>query len=160
MSALQQDAPRGFVTKTEHYKALARIDTLREQVSELREQLAAAKGAGLVGFIRIAIPALSPMESRFLAALYTAKSYLTYRAVYGSSEAWRSNGDADQENVVKCHICHMRRKLRDLRAPPTIETAYGLGYRLTPEGRRWLDDMISRATDDPGAITGLSRGKR
>jgi DNA-binding winged helix-turn-helix (wHTH) protein len=40
-------------------------------------------------------------------------------------------------------IARARAALRRLGAPGSIETAHGLGYRITPELRAWVNDRVS-----------------
>ena len=145
MTAQPLDAPRGFVSKAEHYRALDRIETLQEQVSELSEALSEARGERLSLKVRNAVPALTEMQACFVAALYQAcPRLIAMGGLYESGSRWKRKTEVeDCYGLVKTHIHYARRKLAALGAPQgAIVTAYGSGYRLSKEAHQWLSERI------------------
>lgn len=163
MTAQPLDAPRGFVTAAEHYKALAKIDALEAELQEAREALEEATGAHVSIRMRLALPSLTFREAAIVSALYQASSVVTYQALYNAAPHGRRRVEdpLDPYGTVKTVTCWTRKKLRCLGAPDTIQTYSGHGYALTRFGREWLRERLSLTTGDPGAIAGQfkARGK-
>jgi two-component system response regulator MprA len=73
---------------------------------------------------------LSPTEYRVLAELAARPGVVVRRADLIHS-GW-PRGAMVRDNTLDAYVARIRRKLRDLPAPPTIETAHGIGYMLLP----------------------------
>ncbi|HEY4428106.1 MAG TPA: response regulator transcription factor [Solirubrobacteraceae bacterium] len=71
---------------------------------------------------------LTPTEFRLLAAL-AARSGRPLARLELVRSAW-PHGAIVHDNTLDVYIARLRRKLRDLRAAPSIVTVHGTGYRL------------------------------
>lgn len=124
-----------------------RIRELEDEVSYLTEQLVQMRA--MIADIRethgwfdfVTKYQLTKQEERTLRAIYRHKDVAYKEAVYvamysdnryGPEREW-----ADQK-VVDVVVCKLRKKL----PPNSIVTLWGRGYRLTPEGRKWLTELI------------------
>jgi hypothetical protein len=151
--ARDHDGPRGFVSKSEHYAALAEIDRLRDELAQYRESLAADIRADRVVAVRHWMrtcpnvglrTATALLSAQLLIALFDAKSVLTH-GFTAETVFDRSNSD-DVNNLAKVVICRIRAQLKALGAPPNpITTLYCVGYALTPEARAWLKQACPEA---------------
>jgi two-component system response regulator MprA len=74
--------------------------------------------------------ALTPTEFRILAALVGSSGAVHRRRALVQA-AWPA-GAIVHDNTLDQYIARLRRKLRDLEAPGTIETTHGIGYRFDP----------------------------
>lgn len=73
--------------------------------------------------------ALTPTEFRILAALAARPGEVVRRAALVAA-AW-PDGAVVHANTLDAYIARIRRKLRDVGSPATLETARGVGYRLS-----------------------------
>lgn len=172
MTAQPLDGPRGFVPRAELYAALKRVDELEAEVAYLKDELAAARNDPELALrIRAALPGLTLRQAKILTVLYEARAVVVYEALFtlvGSRP--RKEYPLDPYATLKSNVCWLRQKLGSMGAPDTIQTVFGFGYVMTRFGRAWIDERIkpasagpeeeTRATDDPDAITGQSRGNR
>lgn len=72
---------------------------------------------------------LTPTEFRILAALAGRRGEVVRRASLVAA-GW-PDGALVHDNTLDSYIGRIRRKLREARAPEALETARGVGYRLT-----------------------------
>jgi len=72
---------------------------------------------------------LTPTEFRLLAALAAAPGEVTRRRELVRA-GW-PEGAIVHDNTLDVYLARLRRKLRDVRGAPVIETVHGVGYRLT-----------------------------
>lgn len=76
---------------------------------------------------RDVVPGLRPRECQLLEALYARRGqFVCRRALLAALLATTPDGGSDR-NLLATYVCHIRRKLPE---GLTIETSYGLGYRL------------------------------
>lgn len=85
---------------------------------------------------------LSIGERRFLASLYTSPNGMrTYEALHVAISGIEPNTDV---KMVGVYMCHIRKKLKGTGV--VIEVVWGVGYRLTKEGRgrlaRHIQDLV------------------
>lgn len=147
MSAPVLEGPRGFVPRAELYKALARVDALEAELAELRAQVRLSKKVGASGWI-IDLLKATPMEACIIQVLAEAdpRRYVPYNLIYDLSEhRRRGDGSSEPYILIKTHICNLRKKLSVAGAPMgALETAHGCGYRLSVNGRAWLENARQR----------------
>ena len=146
MTALRQedDAPRGFVTKAEHYRALARIE-------ELEDALAESKGAaGVNPELQMRVQTrfgLTSLESEVLTLLM---SHNELGKEYMFSVIWGMGGqrsDHPEPKILDVYVCKLRKRLADKEAPAgIIETIWGKGWRIAPQHRAWFDAQLGGTT--------------
>lgn len=145
----EHDAPRGFVTKSEHYAALAEIDRLRDEVAQYREALACDVRAERLAAVRMWMRSSSSRKGRYasqqmaemLIAL-VARPVLTHAAI---TAALYPDKD-DPENGAKVTVCHLKAQLVALGGPSgPIINMRATGYALTPEARAWLKQACPEA---------------
>lgn len=145
MSAVrtEDDGPRGFVPRSELYKALARIDEITEERDALQTKLDAIIGADMMTVIaKVGFP---KCESQLLAAMW-ARPFQPNAAMVAAYSYNRSNDEADVENLVKVRICNIRKRAARFGCPSDpIKTIWACGYALSEEGRRWLSERIEAA---------------
>jgi DNA-binding response OmpR family regulator len=108
-----------------------RIEALEAEVAYLRDQLAEATGDASESIL-MSEYGLTHQEARVLARLMQPAPTLAALAV-----AMRTESGAP-ERLVQVIVCRIRAKLARVGLAHAIETAVGLGYRLTPHARRAL----------------------
>ena len=152
MSALADDAPRGFVPRHELYKALAEIDRLREEVTNQREELAHQRQR----FVTIAAAArrlklrevlgLSATLSAMLIELIDHEA-VTNEELLRVQEPFRNeSSDPNPANITRVNICRMRRRFEQLGGSrDAIKSIWNGGYKLSDEGRAWLQQRAPEA---------------
>ena len=155
MTALRQDdAPRGFVTKAEHYAALRQIDELQEELAQYRDALGEMVDEHRVMLVRAFLASKKPSngQARWASGqMAKALIVLVERGSVSRSQFGRL-GPKDWENGTKVLMHHLRAQLERLGAPtPAIETTYGFGYAMTPEARQWLRERVPEAFKTGGA---------
>lgn len=144
MTALRQedDAPRGFVPRSELYRAHQRIEALEAEIAELKSRLHDAVDPSLVS-AALMMPGMSGAPARLLAALREARAPLDYRKLIalGAIGTRRQFFDAECnfDNTLKVQMHRVRRALRDAGCPGGVKCIPGVGYTLTEEARQWLD---------------------
>lgn len=118
-------------------------EDLQEQVVYLQGRLAELTGENAREPLLKVIVGVNPKHAAVLAVLLHAAPgrYVSDAAIYQAVYE-HQNGDGPCATSVKVAICKLRLRLGDLRAPHGIETAYGHGYRATPELRAWLQDRL------------------
>ena len=108
---------------------------LEERVADLEEEVAYLKSelglsSDLTKVAALMDCGLTRGEARAVVALRS-----TNGRVLSRSQVADATGLTDQ--TVKVVVCRVSNKMAG------IETARGLGYRLTSEGMRWVDDHLS-----------------
>lgn len=138
MSALrhEEEAPRGFVPKSELYKALAEIDRLKAELEELRgdrdEDMALDDLTAIRTRFRI-----PPQCARLLSALFVNHHPI-------SAERLVEVANLTSKGIIRTRKHYLSRALIAAGAPADwIESRAGAdyrggGYRITPQGRAWL----------------------
>ena len=148
MTALrtEDDAPRGFVPRSELYRAQQRIETLEFELDELRRQMREVLGDRLRD-AALSIPGMTAARAGVLCALYTAPGYASYNAIALGAQPGRRMHECDDENVVKTWIHYVRKHLRAAGCPPDpIINKWRVGYSLTPEARQWFSNRVYGAS--------------
>ena len=108
-----------------------RIEALEAEVAYLRGQLAEATGDARQSIL-MSEYGLTHQEARVLARLMQPAPTLAALAAAMRTESTLP------EKLVQVLICRIRAKLARVGLAGAIETAVGLGYRLTPHARRAL----------------------
>jgi two-component system cell cycle response regulator CtrA len=112
---------------------LARIGELEETIRKLREPVLSIQ----------MLPAkwgLTPRERDILAALYMSRRDYTERVVLMEAMYGDDTGDV-QEQIITVWIAKIRKKIKPFGM--SIESKYGIGYRLTDETKQIIRDAIS-----------------
>ena len=117
-----------------------RIEALEAEVAYLRGQLAEATGDASQSLL-MSEYGLTHQEARVLARLMQPAPTLAALAAAMRTESTLP------EKLVQVLICRIRAKLARVGLAHAIETAVGLGYRLTPHARR----ALAAALDEPPA---------
>jgi hypothetical protein len=137
MSAQPAEEPRGMVPRAELYRALARIDDLRAEIVELRKRLGMEPTAYLCLQRKLN---LTRGEAQILAYLVAHKDVARrtlYAAIYDDTP------DAPEIKILDVYTSKLRKKLAAANAPENwIETIWGSGWRISDEGRAWLEAII------------------
>lgn len=95
-----------------------------------------------------AIPALcsalrlAPQQAKMLLVLTRRANFpisreTVYRAVFE-----HDNGDGPEVKIMDIVICNLRRVLRRERAPGSIDTVWGQGWKTTPELTAWVRAIV------------------
>lgn len=143
LARTEDDAPRGFVPRSDLYNALRRLDAAIAERDELQAKLDAITGADLV--VRIAAAGFHRCEAQILAAMW-ARPIQPSAAIIEAYSPSRSNEDSDVGNLVKVRICTLRKRAKALGCPVAlVRTIYASGYALTDEGRQWLSNRVYEA---------------
>jgi len=138
MSAQPAEEPRGMVPRAELYRALARIDDLRAEIVELRRRLGGMEPTAYLSLQRALC--LTRGEAQILGHMIASKS-VSKRAIYAAM--YDDNPDAPSIKILDVYACKLRTKLRTANAPENwIETIWGSGWRISDEGRAWLEAII------------------
>lgn len=114
-----------------------RIEELEAEVAYMRDQLAEVMGDRR----KIALVeefGLTGQQARLLAALHRSPGVLPVEAL---RLAMQTDSDTPAK-LTQVIICRIRAKLAEHGVSPSIETVYGVGYRLTPEGRAAVTKAI------------------
>lgn len=117
-------------------------EDLREQVSDLRQRLAAATGQSLAGSMRTTFGTTN-RGSRVLAMLYTCPGVVSVGLIYDEVFADPATGEGPGMDTVKIQIHYIRKTLREMGAPDGIVAEWGFGYRLTKDLRGWIAGRLS-----------------
>lgn len=110
-------------------------ETLREEVRQLREQLEPP-----IQFPRTW--RLTQSETRILRALYAAKTRIVTResAVIASTNR---EDDLPDLQILSVSVSRIRTKLRRVGLASVIETAWGIGYHLSPDGVIAINEALA-----------------
>lgn len=122
------------LTRAQAIALLEERDTLSEQVRQLQEALAPTT----------LLPRawrLTKTEERFLRAIRAVGPNLLHheRAMLALYGMW---DNMPEQKILDVMICKIRRKLMEAQAQVRIETIWGRGWRLTPEGCAAFDAAI------------------
>jgi len=114
--------------------ACPRCAELEEEVAYLRAELGLQRDETQIALVREALPLGIPGRvgvARFLLALYAARGRVMTYAQIMEAVPPKAGGDDDRTyNLITIWACWARKALgRDI-----IDTVFGHGYRLTPEG--------------------------
>lgn len=145
MSALEQDAPRGFVSKAEHYKALAEIDRLKDLLACTRRHKVSRSHPlhGRVLGLRDLLPNLQPTPCLMLLDLADHGAATNDELMHlGSTDA----------GSVKVHMHRARKAMSEAGGPvDAIATRHRIGYAMSEEARAWLKERAPEAFQTQGA---------
>lgn len=67
-----------------------------------------------------------------------ARQVATHEALYEALYWLRAAGERPQPYVIAALIWQLRQKL----PPASIDVVWGVGYRLTPSGHRWVRENL------------------
>ena len=143
MTALrtEDDAPRGFVPRSELYAAQRRIEALELQLAEAKSQLHEASEDGLLAKVA-GVARLTGAQASIVAALIQSAGPIPFKrliAVARIGDRYREVG-ANLDNTLKTQVCKIRQRLREIGCPGGVQTFLGVGYGLTPEARQWFSN--------------------
>jgi hypothetical protein len=128
--AIAEEEPRGFVSKAEYYRALAEIDRLKEELAHQRTQALPEVDMASIVAVKRAVPMQKQCAKLLL--LLLRRPEVTHGGLVDGA-------DLVDSRELKVLICLLRRSLRKGGAPAgCIETHWGMGYSLSPQGRQWL----------------------
>ena len=141
MTAQPIDAPRGFVSKAEYYKALARIEELEAEVADLRKRTGDSFDINRLAALKRRLPKLRPAECRVVVALYEAAPRTIHRKTMAEIAVMF---DSDEpENVLRTTICRANKMMVAAGcAYRPIESVWGIGYYLTQDAHQWLTENV------------------
>lgn len=120
----------------------ARELKLEAEVAFLKDQVAELCGATQIIALREAF-GLSDKQGRILALLFRSGRTVTLEAIYGQVFQY-ANGDGPDSQIVRAVISKLRQRLRAFKAPGSILSVYGTGYRITPELESWISARLLR----------------
>lgn len=109
------------------------LDHYRERIKQLEETLG----------LQIEAPyafGLSPTETKLL-GLLRAHEVLRLNAVMVALYSCRP-GDPPDEKIVSVYVCKLRKKLKPWGLNAQIKAVWGVGWRLTPEGKAAIQGMV------------------
>lgn len=123
------------LTREQVVALLEERDTLRETVRQLEEALVPTT-------ILPRSWRLTSTEERLLRALRAVGQNVLHHeramlALYGMIE------DAPEQKIIDVWVHKVRTKLRHAQAQITIETIWGRGWRMTPEGCAQFDALVA-----------------
>lgn len=151
MSALADDAPRGFVPKADYYKALAEIERLRDELADLKNRPAEkallrtppAERARweaynrALGLTRSQAAALDAIVKAYPLALDRAELIRKHKVV--------------SPKCFDVFLWRVRQALNEAGAPQgAIQTIRSIGHRITPEAHQWLRQRVPDAFETEG----------
>lgn len=114
------------------FEAQTEAETTRERYEQLNALLMGADDWPALG--------IPPQHERLLRVLYkrpVATKEMLYHALYWD----RPDCDLPSEKIIDVQICKLRQRLPQA----GVETVWGRGYRLSDEGRAWLEARIEQA---------------
>jgi hypothetical protein len=139
MTALADDAPRGFVPMRDYLRLQAECDELREQIADLRPARKDPRIARICRAIRT-----SPQRASILLVLWLAREPLP-----GIRLAKRVG--TEHAATLSRQVLSLRPELRNAGAPANmIQSRRWHGYWLTDEGRAWLQERVPEAFQTRG----------
>ncbi len=138
MTALrtEEDAPRGFVPKSDLYRALRRIDELEAELAAIRGREDVDAQDGYEALLRLAIPC-SPQAARILADLLRSKRLVHYRS--DLAERYEMS-DVNQVSVLIWKLNHDALMAGGPRLAGGRRGAGGI--MLQPGAREWVAQRI------------------
>ena len=140
LARTEDDAPRGFVPRSDLYNALRRLDAALAERDELRAKLDAITGATFIA--HFANLGFHSCEAQILAAMWV-RDLQPSAALVTAYNSGRSDEESDVRNLVKVRIWAIRQRAKRLGCPcELVRNIYAVGYALTPEGRAWLSQRI------------------
>lgn len=120
------------------------VEELKEENAFLKQRIAELTGENDRITVQRAF-GLSPKQAGVLALLLRNKRVVTRQALY--SEVFEhDNGDGPFTQIMAVVVSKVRVRLREFKAPGTIQTVYGSGYCLTDDLRAWLDARLAVAS--------------
>jgi hypothetical protein len=148
MAMQDDDGPRGFVPKSEHYKALQRIEALEEELRARRLDDRVGASQDQIGWLRVRL-GLSLQQATILAAVVSANKPAVARDYLCDLAGVP---DDKQIGVV---VWNINGKLQRMGAPPhTLSAPRGsqsVGYSVKAEGLSWIRHHVPEAFADKGA---------
>lgn len=147
MTALrtEEDGPRGFVPRSELYRAEQKIEKLQAQIDDLKSRLRDAVEPSLVSSAMM-VPGMSGAPARLLAALCQSHAPLDYKKLIAlggvGTRAQSQDCYPDRDNCLKVQMYRIRRILREAGCPEGVKNISGVGYTLTQEARQWLSERV------------------
>lgn len=105
------------------------IEELRDRITYLEDCLRSltTPDADEVCGVRLA-----PQPARILGALTKAKGRALNRDSLMYAACWDRLDDWPDPKMIDVHVCTIRKALREARAPVSIQTVWGLGYKAVP----------------------------
>lgn len=138
----EDDAPRGFVPRSELYRAQQRIEALEFELDEVRRQMREALGDRLRD-AALSLPGMTLCRAGVLCALFATPGFASYEALALGAEPGRRDSDSDGPHVVKTWVHYVRRALEEAGCPPgAIINKWGVGYMLSNEARQWFSNRV------------------
>lgn len=126
----------GFVPLADYTKVCQERDQALAERDYYRSELGLTADAALRAELQNRL-GLTVGQAAIMAALHRAKHRFLSKDTLGSVGPQRCDGPLE---VAKAQICQIRRKL----GGGVIETAWGLGYRLSESGRGLVETAIKR----------------
>jgi DNA-binding response OmpR family regulator len=83
---------------------------------------------------------LTPMQATLLFALYDTKARVSTKR--DLLHRLHPGGSKPDIKIIDVFVCLIRGNLRDAGEPEFIDTIWGQGYRLTPEGIARISELI------------------
>lgn len=120
------------------------IEDLQVQVSDLRDRLNKATGMNLAGEIAVQL-GVENRTARLLALLLACPGVVSSELLWSEVFSDHATGDGPEIHNVKVHLSKARRRLRDLGGPESIVAVIGLGYRMMPDLRAWMNARLQVA---------------
>ena len=138
--SLAIDEVRGMVPRAELYRALARIDELKAEIVDLRRRI------GLEHKSHVHLQwmlKLTPLEARVLTFMMAHKA-CSRRALYHA--IYDDGPDAADIKILDVYVFKLRKKMAAANAPEnSVLTIWGSGWRLSEEGRAWVETIMQGA---------------
>jgi DNA-binding response OmpR family regulator len=114
--------------------AQQRIEELEAEVAFLKQELGRVCDVERCAKLKAAFT-LTGKEAEILLLLYDRPRVLSKQAIL--SAVWGPDSDI-LSRTVDVFMCKLRKKL----GFPSLETIWGSGYRLTPEGRQRVKEQL------------------
>ncbi len=126
------------------------MDSVRKRVFEMQpldavnwlldilEDLAPAQSGDKLAFLREKLPGFTKLQVQVVAVLSSHRRGHTFtkQNIFDSIYAHRiQDDDTPDIRVIYVAICHVRAKLKLLCPDVSIETVYGVGYKLSDDSR-------------------------
>lgn len=126
-----------------------RIKELEEEVRQLKEIAFGKPHERLATVFR-----LTEFQGRLLALLVQRESAhreVIVSALWGHRDTW----PADTDKTIQVHVHNLRRKLPGW---ASIESVWGMGYRLDAQARRRMKAIVSGEPDPGHSEAGQAKG--
>lgn len=148
MSALADDAPRGFVPMAEYLRLQRRCDELEERLAATNEEIREGASHDRLMAARFKL-GLTEQETKLVLFCFDQRFPRPRSLAAEAMGAFGSYAE-DQVNIVAHKL---NRKLRKQGAPDYVVRGVrgqGGNYGLSPEGREWLRPRLSELETERG----------